>query len=53
MTTSSLRFKEQIHDMGDSTNALMKLRPVTFFYKAEYANGAPHVAVRIDCGRSG
>lgn len=28
--TSSLRFKEQIRDMGDSTSPLMKLRPVTF-----------------------
>ena len=37
--TSSLRFKEQITDMGDSTNALMKLRPITFFYKPEYENG--------------
>ncbi|MGA2903476.1 MAG: hypothetical protein ABSD98_06580, partial [Candidatus Korobacteraceae bacterium] len=27
---SSLRFKEQVRDMGDSTNALMKLRPVSF-----------------------
>jgi trimeric autotransporter adhesin len=25
--------------MGDSTTALMKLRPVTFLYKPEYANG--------------
>ncbi len=25
--------------MGDSTSALMKLRPVTFLYKPEYANG--------------
>ena len=25
--------------MGDSTDALMKLRPVTFLYKPEYANG--------------
>ncbi len=25
--------------MGDSTAALMKLRPVTFVYKPEYANG--------------
>ena len=25
--------------MGDSTNGLMKLRPVTFFYKPEYENG--------------
>ena len=33
---SALRFKEQVRDMGDSTNALMKLRPVTFFYKPEY-----------------
>ena len=38
-TTSSRRFKEQVRDMGDSTNDLMKLRPVTFFYKPEYANG--------------
>jgi hypothetical protein len=37
--TSSLRFKEQIADMGDSTAALMKLRPVTFVYKPEYSNG--------------
>ena len=37
--TSSLRFKEQVRDMGDSTNALMKLRPVTFLYKPEYENG--------------
>ena len=39
-TTDLLRrFKEQIRDMGDSTNALMKLRPVTFLYKPEYDNG--------------
>ena len=37
--TSSLRFKEQVRDMGDSTGALMKLRPVTFLYKPEYADG--------------
>ena len=37
--TSSLRFKEQVHDMGDSTSALMKLRPVTFLYKPEASNG--------------
>ena len=36
---SSLRFKEQVRDMGDSTNALMKLRPVTFLYKPEYYKG--------------
>jgi hypothetical protein len=37
--TSSRRFKEQIHDMGDSSSALMKLRPVTFLYKPEYDKG--------------
>ncbi len=37
--TSSLRFKEQVRDMGDSTSALMKLRPVTFLYKPEYNEG--------------
>lgn len=37
--SSSLRFKEQVRDMGDSTDGLMKLRPVTFFYKPEYENG--------------
>ena len=36
---SSLRFKEQVRDMGNSTNALMKLRPVTFLYKPEYDKG--------------
>ena len=38
-STSSLRFKEQVHDMGDRTTALMKLRPVTFLYKPEYDKG--------------
>lgn len=37
--TSSRRYKENISDMGDSTSALMKLRPVTFYYKPEYDNG--------------
>jgi hypothetical protein len=38
-TVSSRRFKEQIRDMGDGSSALMKLRPVTFLYKAEYDKG--------------
>ncbi len=37
--TSSLRFKEHVLDMGESSSALMKLHPVTFFYKPEYENG--------------
>jgi hypothetical protein len=36
---SSRRFKEEITDMGDATDGLMKLRPVTFYYKPEYASG--------------
>ncbi len=39
IAVSSRRFKEQIVDMGDSTSALMTLRPVTFVYKPEYAKG--------------
>jgi len=30
---SSARYKRDINDMGASTDALMKLRPVTFIYK--------------------
>ncbi len=37
---SSRRFKEQIADMGDSTSGLMKLRPVSFFYKSQYDDGS-------------
>lgn len=37
--TSSRRYKEEILDMGDATADLMKLRPVTFYYKKEYADG--------------
>ena len=33
--TSSLRFKEDVADMGNSSQDLMKLRPVTFHYKTD------------------
>jgi hypothetical protein len=36
---SSLRFKEQVRDMRDSSSRLMQLRPVTFLYKPEYDKG--------------
>ena len=39
-TPSSRRFKEQISDMGDSSNKLLQLRPVTFLYKPEYDDGS-------------
>ena len=38
--TSSLRFKEDVEDMGEATGDLMKLRPVTFHYKAPYDDGS-------------
>ncbi len=38
-TTSSRRYKEQIVDMGEESDVLMKLRPVAFFYKPEYDGG--------------
>lgn len=37
--TSSRRYKEDIREMGDATDGLMKLRPVTFYYKREYDKG--------------
>ena len=39
--SSSLRFKEDVRDMGDTTERLFKLRPVTFRYKTQPA-GNPH-----------
>ena len=36
---SSKRFKDNIRDMGKSSNGLMRLRPLTFRYKKAYANG--------------
>jgi hypothetical protein len=37
---SSLRFKEQIANMGDGSSRLFQLRPVTFFYKPRYDDGS-------------
>jgi hypothetical protein len=34
-TTSSRRFKHQIADMSEESDVLMKLRPVSFYYKPE------------------
>jgi trimeric autotransporter adhesin len=33
--SSSARFKDEIQDMGEATDGLLKLRPVTFRYKAQ------------------
>jgi hypothetical protein len=39
-TTSSRRFKEEISDMGNASDGLLKLRPVSFVYKPEYDDGS-------------
>jgi hypothetical protein len=36
---SSLRYKKDIRSMGDASSNLMRLRPVTFLYRPEYAAG--------------
>lgn len=51
--SSSARFKEDIRDMGDTTSALMALRPVTFRYKShrEAKEGGMHyglIAEEVD-----
>ena len=40
---SSRRFKEDIHDMGEASSGLMRLRPVTFRYKAQFGDGSKPV----------
>jgi hypothetical protein len=37
--SSSIRFKEDIHDMADVSRRLMQLRPVTFRYTQAYRDG--------------
>jgi hypothetical protein len=41
--SSSRRYKEDIHDMGDASGGLMRLRPVTFRYKKPLADGSQPV----------
>ena len=40
IASSSRRFKEDIHDMADASDGLMRLRPVTFRYKKPFDDGA-------------
>jgi Chaperone of endosialidase len=37
---SSIRYKEDVQDMGDASSNLLKLRPVTFRYKQPYVDGS-------------
>ena len=38
--SSSIRFKEDIHDLADVSRRLLQLRPVTFRYTQAYSDGA-------------
>jgi hypothetical protein len=38
--SSSVRFKEDVHDMADASRRLLQLRPVTFRYTQAYIDGA-------------
>ena len=38
--SSSLRFKEDVHDMDTVSSGLMRLRPVTFRYQKPFADGS-------------
>jgi trimeric autotransporter adhesin len=41
-TTSSRRYKRDIHPLTGLTSRLMSLRPVSFHYKSRYAQGGPN-----------
>ena len=40
IASSSRRFKENIQDMGDASEKLIRLRPVTYNYKQAYEDGS-------------
>jgi Chaperone of endosialidase len=40
VASSSRRFKEEIRSMGEATRNLMRLRPVTFYYKKPFEDGS-------------
>lgn len=40
---SSIRFKEDVHDMADASSKLFLLRPVTYRYKQAYEDGSKPV----------
>lgn len=39
IANSSRRYKEDVQDMGEASSVLMRLRPVTFYYRPEYDDG--------------
>jgi hypothetical protein len=43
IVSSSRRYKEDIQDMGDASDGLLQLRPVTFRYKKAYEDGSKPV----------
>ncbi len=48
---SSARYKRDIHDMGNASNGLLKLRPVTFRYKQDPAGSLQYGLIAEDVAR--
>src|SRR5207247_8768608 len=44
---SSRRYKEDIHDMGDASRGLLRLRPVTFRYRKAFDDGSKPIQYRL------
>jgi hypothetical protein len=52
---SSIRFKEDVHDMADASSRLFQLRPVTYRYKQAHTDGSKPVdygLIAEEVGRS-
>ena len=47
-TVSSRRYKDDIHDMGDASDGLLRLRPVTFHYKKLWCRRSKPSNTRAD-----
>jgi hypothetical protein len=51
IVVSSARYKHDIHDMGNASDALMKLRPVTFRYKNDQTDTQQYGLVAEEVAR--
>jgi hypothetical protein len=51
IVVSSARYKRDIRDMGSSSEALMKLRPVTFRYKQDLQGGRQYGLIAEEVAR--
>jgi hypothetical protein len=49
--TSSARYKRDVRDMGDASDKLMELRPVTFLYKADETGTRQYGLIAEEVGK--